>query len=58
MSPIDHQFLFCPKREQRLSVSVCIFRKCRHLREDKGNFDCKFQPKEQKRIEKRKEGEE
>ena len=42
MSPTDGIYLYCSKRNQRLSVSVCIFRKCGHLREKDGEFSCKF----------------
>ncbi len=54
MSPTDGLYLYCDKRSQRISVSICIFRKCGHLRESNGEFQCKFKPIQQKRIEKKK----
>lgn len=41
---------YCDKQDQRLSVSVCIYRKCSHLRENEGEFSCKFVGEEEKRI--------
>jgi len=52
MSPTDGIFVFCAKRNQRLSVSVCLFRKCNHLREKDGNFFCKFISAEDRRMKK------
>ena len=54
MSPTDGIFLFCIERDQRLSVSVCIFRKCSHLWEKDGEFFCKF-VSEEKRVEEEEE---
>ena len=52
MSPTDGIFIWCNKRKQRLSVSVCLFRKCKSLREKDGNFLCNFKSAEEKRIRK------
>lgn len=48
----DGLFLYCQKpaigkrkvKEKRLSVSVCIFRECDFLKEQGGEFFCKFKP--------------
>jgi hypothetical protein len=54
MSPTDPIYLFCGKRNQRLSVSVCLFRKCGHLGEEGGEFFCKFVSEVEKKIKGRK----
>jgi len=54
MSPTDGTFLYCGKRNQRLSVSVCLFRKCGHLGEEGGEFFCKFVTEVEKKIKRRK----
>lgn len=53
MSPTDGLFLYCAKRNQRISVSVCIFRQCSHLKEAEGEFSCKFKPIQQKKLAKK-----
>jgi len=55
MSPTDPIYLFCEKRNQRLSVSVCLFRKCENLGEEGGKFFCKFVPEVEKKIKRREE---
>jgi len=54
MSPTNQIYLFCEKRNQRLSVSVCLFRKCENLGEEEGKFFCKFVSEVKKKIKRRK----
>ena len=46
-------FLFCGKRECRLDIKVCLYRKCKKLREKDGVFGCAYRSKAQKLLEKR-----
>ena len=46
-------FLWCDRRTYRLSILVCIHRKCRHLREKHGLFSCKYKRRVTKLLEKR-----
>ena len=55
MSPTDPIYLFCGKRNQRLSINVCLFRKCENLGEEGGKFFCKFVPEVEKKIKRREE---
>ena len=51
MSPTDGLFIFCPKRDQRVPVSICQLKKCEHLGKNvniekkEGSFYCKFKGK-------------
>jgi len=47
-------YIYCEKRNQRLSVNVCLFRKCENLREEGGEFFCKEAPEIEKKTERRK----
>jgi len=47
-------YIYCEKRNQRLSVSVCLFRKCSHLGEEGEEFFCKFVSEVEKKIKRRK----
>jgi len=38
-------FLFCQKRECRLDVKVCMYRKCKRLKEYDGIFTCLYKSK-------------
>jgi len=46
-------YIWCGRREQRLSILVCIHHQCRHLREKEGLFRCKFKRRIQKLLEKK-----
>jgi hypothetical protein len=47
------KYLWCEKRGIRLAVAVCLYRKCRHLKEKKGKLVCKFKSKKEKILERR-----
>jgi len=38
-------FLFCQKRGCRLDIKVCIYRKCKKLKENDGIFSCLYKGK-------------
>jgi hypothetical protein len=50
-------YIYCEKRNQRLSINVCLFRKCENLGEEGGKFFCKFVPEVEKKIKRRKPNE-
>ena len=47
-------YIYCEKRNQRLSINVCLFRKCENLEEKGGEFFCKFVSEVEKKIKGRK----
>ena len=46
----ENEYQWCPKRYQRIKITVCLFRKCSHLREKEGDFSCRFISAAEKRI--------
>lgn len=56
----DHGLtLWCPKRDQRIYVVICLHRKCKHLKENgnEGLFKCVFESSLEKKILSRKKDE-
>ena len=43
-------FLFCQKRGCRLDIKVCLYHKCRHLKEKGGIFACFYRSKADKAL--------
>jgi hypothetical protein len=47
------EYVYCKKKDMKLNTVVCQARGCSHLKEKEGKFVCRFSPKREKLLKKR-----
>jgi hypothetical protein len=51
--PVEITSIWCDKRKYRLSLLICVHKKCPHLKGKDGFLNCKYVSKSQKELKNR-----